>query len=282
MTTRALAVSLAVLAGTQAAAPPARPLPVAASTLAAGPDAFYGQVVSVTGAVGRSLSATAFTVHQGKTPATGDDVLVIVPTLIEPVEPNAYLTVVGEAFRFDPAEIARRADGYTLDMGPDAIARYQGRPAILATAVVNAAFVDLAKVPPPPLTPEEEAFDKVMKRVGPAFNELRTAATASNADAIAENARALKSAFAEAEAFWKARKAADAIEWTRTARTQLTALERAAAAGNWEQVKTSVADVNRMCSTCHTAYRERLEDGTFRVKSSPAPPNKLDMSTNDM
>jgi cytochrome c556 len=131
--------------------------------------------------------------------------------------------------------------------------------------------VDLAKVPPPPLTPEEDAFDKVMKRVGPAFNELRAAATASNADAVAERAKVLKGAFAEAEVFWKARKAADAIAWTRTARTQLTALERAAAAGWWEQVKTAVADVNRMCSTCHTAYRERLEDGTFRVKSAATP-----------
>lgn len=271
MTTRVVAVSLAVLAGTQAAVPPARPLPVAANTLAAKPDVFYGKVVSVTAAVDRTLSDTVFVVDQDSARSTDRELLVIVPTLAAPVESNTYLTIVGEAMRFDPAEIARRVDGYEVDLGPEAIARYQGRPSILATAVVNAAFVDLAKVPPPPLTPEEEAFDKVMKRVGPAFNELRTAATASNADAVAEHTKALKSAFAEGEAFWKARKTADAIEWTRTARTHLTALERAADAGRWEQVKTSVADVNRMCSTCHTAYRERLEDGTYRVKSA-APP----------
>ncbi|HEX6324318.1 MAG TPA: hypothetical protein VFZ36_11375 [Vicinamibacterales bacterium] len=269
--TRALAVSLAVLAGTQAAAPPVRPVPVAANTLAARPDAFYGRIVSVTAAVDRTLSATAFVVDQDSARSTDRELLVIVPTLTEPVEPNTYLTIVGEAMRFDPAEIARRAGGYKVDMAPDAVARYQGRPAILATAVVNAAFVDLAKVPPPPLTPEEEAFDKVMKRVGPAFNELRAAAAASNAAEVAERAKALRAAFAEAEAFWKARKTADAITWTRTARTQLTALERAGSAGWWEQVKTSIADVNRTCSTCHTAYRERLEDGTYRVKTA-APP----------
>ena len=262
MVTRVLALSLVVLAGTQAAPPP-RPVPAAANTLARTPDAFYGQVVSVTGPVDRMLSPTAFVLAQ--------DLLVIVPTLIGPVDAKSYVTVVGAAMAFDAAAIAARVKDYTLDLGAETAAARQGRPVILATAVVNAASEDLAKVPPPPLTPEEEAFDTVMKRVGPAFNELRTAATASNAAAIAERAKVLKGAFAEAEAFWKARKAADAIDWTRTARTHLTALERAAAAGQWDQVKTSVADVNRMCSTCHTAYRERLEDGSFRVKSA-APP----------
>ncbi len=249
-----------VLAGTQAAAP-ARPVPIAANTFAARPDAFYGQVVSMSSAVAQSLSASMFVADH--------DVLVIAPTLMAPVDARAYVTVVGEAVRFDTAEIARRVKGYTLDAGADALAKYQGRPAILATSVINAAMTDLAKRPPPPLTPEEEAFDKVMKRVGPAFNELRTAVTASNAAAAAGHTRDLKAAFADAEAFWKKRATADAIEWTRTARAQLTALERAAGAGNWDQAKAAASEVNRMCSTCHTAYRERLEDGTYRVKAAP-------------
>lgn len=260
-----LAAVLILLAGTQAA-PPARPVPVAANTVAARPDAFYGQIVSVTASVDRTLSPTAFIVKQNTAATADHPLLVIVPTLTRPLEPNAQVTVVGEVVRFSPAEIAGRAQGYTVDMASDAVTQSEGRPAILATAVVTSAFDDLAKVPPPPLTPEEEAFDKVMKRVGPAFNELRTAATASNAAATADSARVLRSAFAEAEAFWKKRKTVDAIEWTRTARTQISTLERAAASANWDQVKTTVADVARTCSTCHTAYREQLEDGTFRVK----------------
>jgi cytochrome c556 len=243
------------------AAAPRRPVPVAASTLANAPDSFYGQLVSATAPVERMLSASAFVVH---------DVLVIAPTLTGPVDPKAYVTVVGEALRFDPAEIARRVKDYTLDLGPDAIEEYQGRPAILATAVVNAALIDLARRLPPPLSPEEEAFDKVMKRVGPAFNSLRTAVTASNAATAIESTKVLTGAFAEAEAFWNARAATDALEWTRTAHAQVTALERAAGAGDWDQVKASAGELSRMCQTCHTAYRERLEDGTFRLKSGAA------------
>jgi cytochrome c556 len=249
---------------TQAPAPAAAPrrlVPVAASTLANAPDSFYGQIVSVTAAVERMLSASAFVVH---------GVLVIAPTLTGPVDPKAYVTVVGEALRFDPAEIAGRVKDYTLDLAPDVIAGYNGRPAILATAVVNAALVDLARRPPPPLSAEEAAYDKVMKRVGPAFNDLRTAVTASDAAATAEHTKVLTAAFAEAEAFWKARAAADALAWTTTALAQVTAIERAAGAGNWDQVKTSAGELNRTCQACHTAYRERLDDGSFRVKSGGA------------
>lgn len=243
------------------AAAPRRPVPVAATTFANAPDAFYGEIVSVTAAVERMLSPSAFVLH---------GVVVIAPTLTGPVDPKAYVTVVGEALPFDPAEIARRAKDYTLELDPDAIAGYKGRPAILATAVVNAALIDLAWRPPPPLSPEEEAFDKVMKRVGPAFNSLRTAVTGSDAATAAEHTKILAAAFTEAEAFWTARAAGDAMEWTRTARAQVTSLERAAGAGNWDQVKTAADELNRMCRTCHTAYRERLEDGTFRLKSGAA------------
>jgi hypothetical protein len=243
-----------------------RPLPVAANTLASSPDAFYGQIVSITAAVDRVLSASAFVIDQNRSGSGPHEVLVIAPVLTAPVVPNAYLTVVGEVLRFDTSEIARRAKDGALDLPPDAMARYQGRPAILATAVVNAAMVDLARRVPPPLSPEEEAFDKVMKRIGPAFDGLRTAMAGSDAAAAAGHATALKAAFADAESFWKARARADALEWTRNTRAHLTTLEKAAGAGNWDQVKTSVADVNRLCTACHTSYRVRLDDGTFRLR----------------
>lgn len=236
-------------------------MPVAASTLAKTPDAFYGEVVSVTAPVARMLSASAFVVQ---------DILVIAPTLAAPVDPKAYVTVVGEALRFDPAEIARRAKGYTVDLGPDVMAEYSGRPAILATAVVNAALVDLAVRRPPPLTPEEAAFDGVMKRVGPAFSSLGKAVAGSDAATAAENTKALADAFAEAEAFWKARGTADALAWTRDARRHVTALERATAAGNWDQGKAAAGELGRVCQTCHNAYRERLDDGTYRLRSGAA------------
>lgn len=243
-------------------------MPTAANTLAARPEAFYGQVVSITAPVERMLSATTFIVDQATAKSTPEEVLVIAPALNAKVEPNVHLTIVGDFIRFDEAELAKKAKDYKLDLAPEVIERYKGRPAIVATTVVTAALVDLARRLPPPMTPAEEAFDKAMKQIGPAFNELRAAMGASNAAGASASAKTLSAAFGQADGFWKARGNADAIDWNRTTRAHLTVLEKAVAAGNWDQVKTSVADVQRMCSNCHGAYRERLEDGSYRVKSA--------------
>ena len=264
---KAFAAAAIVMLAAAQAAPPRRPVPVAANSLASHPDSYYGELVSITASIDRSLSPTAFVIDQDRAASMPQEIVVIAPSLIAPVEANAYVTIVGEAMRFDAAEIARRAKDYTLDLAPEMIARFEGRPAVLATAVVTTAMVDLAKRPPPPLTPEEEAFDAVMKRIGPAFTGLRAAIDDANAPAAAESTKTLKEAFADAEAFWKARKTADAIEWTQTARRLVGTLDRVVGGANWPLVKTAADELNRTCSTCHTAYRERLEDGTFRVKS---------------
>lgn len=258
---------LLVLAVMQAApAPPPRPVPVAANTLANAPDSYYGQVVSITATVDRQLTPAAFVIDHDRAKSSELEVLVVAAALTSPLQPGTPITVVGEAARFDAAD-ARRAKELA-SFPADLAARYQGRPAIFATSVVTASMVDLAKRVPPPMTPAEEAFDAVMKRVGPAFNGLRTAATASDAAAAAGHAKVLKSAFAEAEAFWKARGATDALDWNRMAAKQSDVLERAVRAADWAQVKTAADELNRSCSTCHTAYRERYDDGTYRVRST--------------
>src|SRR5436190_707502 len=116
------------------------------------------------------------------------DVLVLVPTLQSPVDLHAYVTVMGELVKFDPAEIVRKAKDYKLDLPADAVAKYTGRPALIATSVINEKFVDLAKRLPPPLTAEEETYQKMMKQVGPAFAALRGGIDGSNAEAATKNA----------------------------------------------------------------------------------------------
>ena len=244
---------------------PAKPLvPVAASTLIADPSPYFGQVVTIYAPVEQRLSAAAFSLDQDKTKPSERDLLVLTRTLHGAVEPNAYVTVVGEVVAFDPAKIP--AD-YLLDLPTDAIAKHRGRAAVLATSVITAAVVDLAKRPPAPMTPEEEAYDKIMKRVGPAFNALRQGVTASNADAIKQQIATLKPAFADAEAFWKKRGAADALQWSQEAIKHAAALEAASAAAKWDDVKAATSSLMETCQNCHGKYRERLDDGSFRIRS---------------
>ena len=241
-------------------------VPVAASSVAAYPDTYLGENVSVMAAVEALLSKTAFTIDQDKTKSTGKDVLVLAPTLTGVVQPNTYVTVVGEVIRFDPAEVAKRLKGYTIDLPADLVTKYQGRPAILATAVINSALLDVAKRVLPPLTPAEAAFDKVMKQVGPTFNSLRSGLEKPDAAALKDQVATLKKSFTDAEAFFKARGTSDATGWAGEALKLVTSMEAATTAGKFEDIKASATDLATLCQNCHTAHRERLEDGTFRIK----------------
>jgi cytochrome c556 len=250
-----------------ATAPPAKPfVPLAASTLAAHPETYYGETVTVTAAVEQTMSKSAFSVDQDKTKSTGQEVLVLAPTMIGAVDVNSYVTVIGEVMAFDPAEIAKKAKGYTVDISPELVAKYRGRPVVLATAVINSAGIDVAKKPLPPMTADDLALQKLMKQVGPANNALRGDIDKMDAALTKEHAAVLKQAFTQTEAFWKTKGKADAIQLAQDARKDAEALDAAVAAGNWDQAKTSAGTLGQKCAACHGTYRERLDDGTFRIK----------------
>jgi hypothetical protein len=253
------------------AAPPPAPagkpiVPVAASTLAENPDRYYGEQVSLAGAVEQQLTKLAFSVDQDKTKRTPREILVLSKYLNEPVNLNTYVTVIGEVVRFDPAEVAQRAKEYLPELPQPILDAYRGRPAILASSVITTGGVDLARRPPPPLTPAEEAFDKVMKQVGAANRALRTALDESNAKTAQDNAVLLQQGFKQSTAFWKTRRVAEATAWAQDGLKLAESIDRAAAAGRWDEVKDTVGTLGKVCQTCHTAHRERLDDGTFRIK----------------
>src|SRR5262249_20359475 len=146
-------------------------------------DHYAGTTVSLTASVVQKYGATSFSVTQTRPstarPAAGaQDVLIVAPLLTSPVQPGAYVTVIGEVVKFDPAAGAARMK----EAAPprDVAAKYAGRPAVLATSVINGAMTDLAKKLPPPMTPAELELNKAMKQISPAFTALRQAVTASN------------------------------------------------------------------------------------------------------
>lgn len=253
-------------------APPAqagaKPLvPMTASSLLRNPQAHIGDNVSLMATVDALLSKTAFTVDQDATKTAAQVLLVIAPTLSAAPVLNEYVTVQGEVLKFDPAEIAKRNKTYTIDLPADLVAKYQGQPVILATAVVNPKLVDLAKRVLPPMTPSELAFQKAMRTINPTFTALRGGLDAPNAAQIKEQAATVKSAFTEVETYFKSRNVADATGWAADAIKFLGAIEAGATAGKWDEVKAAAGSVQQLCATCHNTHRERQDDGSFRIKS---------------
>jgi cytochrome c556 len=238
------AASLAVAHGRQGAPPPApKPLvPAAASSIAASPEAFYGQIVSVTASVDQVLSPTSFTVDQDPKRPGAAGIVVLADVLNEPLTVNAYVTVIGE------------------------VVRHQGRPAIRAASVITSAMIDIAKRPPPPMTADEERFDALMKRIGPAFTAVRQSVTAASGGTAAGDAAALSAAFREVETFWQGRDSEDARRWAAEARAQAASLEQAVATGRWDDATAAAGALQQACSACHRAYRQRLDDGSYRIR----------------
>jgi hypothetical protein len=216
--------------------------------------------------VAQQLSTTIFTIDQGQAAPLSLPILVVAPTLIAPPAPHAYVSVIGAAVLFDPADVSK-LKGYALDIPVDVAAKYSGRPAVFATSVVAPDLTDLAKKKPLPMTPDEQALSDLMKKVSPAATALRAGAGAS--DAVATHARAaeLKTLFADVQAIFKKRGTADAEGWAGEALKLSETVDSAAAASKWPEATAAATSLNQICTTCHTAHRERLDDGTYRLKA---------------
>ena len=130
-------------------------VPIATNTILQNPEAFYGKAITVSAGVEEMLSKTAFLVDQRKVTgpkevkAIGKPILVIAPSLQAPLDPKHYLLMRGQLVKFDPAAIAKIAADYTIDLPPDVGAKLAGQPVLVATSVINATYVELARKPTP-------------------------------------------------------------------------------------------------------------------------------------
>ncbi len=239
-------------------------VPVAASTFAAKPDAYVGEFVSLGGAVEQTIGERVFSVDQDKTKATGKEVVVIMRNVSGAVEPNTYVTVVGEVVKLDPAELKQRS--FTGEVPAEIMTKYANQPIVLASAVITRAGVNVAMRLPPPMSREEADYQKIMKQVGSANGALRKAIEGSDVKLAREHAASLRQAFDQAESFWNRKDKDDAKGWSEDAQKLAENIDRAAAAGKWDEVKTHAGSLGKTCQTCHGAYRERFDDGSFRIK----------------
>jgi cytochrome c556 len=271
-----LAVTIAVPSAQRARSDnAAEGMPVATNLILQDPDAYYGKLINVSAGVEEKLSPTAFVIDQRKAAgsselkAIGKPILVIAPYLNAPLEQKGYLSVRGQLVKFDPAALTRLVPDYRLDFPAEVSAKYQGKPVLVASSIINAAFAEIAKKPLPPPSAVEVSLSTAMKTIGPAFTALRTAADAKANDSpaiVTQNAAKLLPAFTQTEKAWDDLGQSAAAEWARTARDHAVAIEKAAGAGDWDAVKTSYMALNTLCQNCHGSYRERQEDGTFRLK----------------
>ena len=269
--TCALVASIGIRAqqapGGGGAGPAAKPMvPMAASSIVLNPDAHYGENVSLTGAVEQALTKTAFSVDQDKTKSTGKEVLVLAPSMQKPADANAYVTVIGQLIKFDEKEVASKLKDYQIDLSPADIAKYKGKPVVLATAVINNAGIDIAKKPIPPMSADDLALQKIMTKLPAAQAAVRKSLDSKDAAGAKEQATLLKDSFTQIEAFFKTKNNQEAMKWAGEGKGHAEAILVNLGMNNVDAAKTSITPLGGTCASCHGKYRERMEDGTFRIK----------------
>lgn len=72
--------------------------------------------------------------------------------------------------------------------------------------------------------------------------------------------------FKNIHGYWADKKVEDATTASQTAVTSLQAVQKALAANDMTAAETARATFAGTCMTCHTAHREKLPEGGFRIK----------------
>ena len=116
-------------------------------------------------------------------------------------------------------------------------------------------------------------LDATMKTLGPNVAAVRAALVDSDYPTAKQRVIRSREQLATTITFWRDRERDDAVGWLRSALTQLDALDTALSA---EAVDPAVVDsiaatVTANCVACHTAYRERDQNGNYQVRLSSRP-----------
>jgi Ankyrin repeat len=112
----------------------------------------------------------------------------------------------------------------------------------------------------------EADYSMAMKEVAMQAAALRKALTSASEDDTANAAARLEAVFKEVQAFWAAKKLEYATTEASNAVAAAQAVSKAVAAHDMDTAGLAAQKVNGSCTACHAAHRERLPDGTFKIK----------------
>ncbi|MCC6365358.1 MAG: hypothetical protein IT165_17735 [Bryobacterales bacterium] len=113
---------------------------------------------------------------------------------------------------------------------------------------------------------DEHGLTAKMKAAGDHMGGLRKAMQANSMADVATHAKAMAEAYEGLEGFFAARQMADGAKWSSEGLTASRELATAAQGGNSEAVHTAMGKLGATCKQCHAAHREKLADGTYKIK----------------
>ena len=112
---------------------------------------------------------------------------------------------------------------------------------------------------------DEQSFVKDMKGIDQHAAVLRKLQAKTGDDAAA-SAEQLAKLYGSMKDFWTKRNVEDAAKWSDEGKAAALELASAAKAGDAAKADTAFKAVGGTCRSCHTAHREKLADGTYKIK----------------
>jgi hypothetical protein len=105
-----------------------------------------------------------------------------------------------------------------------------------------------------------------MKEIGQLNGVLNKSIKGGMADEASKAAMRMEVLFKNIHTYWNDKKVEDATTAAQTAVTSLAAVQKALAANDMTAAETARASLAGTCMACHTAHREKLPEGGFRIK----------------
>ena len=113
---------------------------------------------------------------------------------------------------------------------------------------------------------DEKHFQDWMKATGATAGSLRKNLEAKNGQAAAGDAKKLQEIFTQVHDFWNKKKIENATKFASTAQNGFKEVEQLATAGKFEEAAATLKTTMGTCGGCHTAYREKAADGSWKIK----------------
>ena len=105
-----------------------------------------------------------------------------------------------------------------------------------------------------------------MKEIQQMNGMLNKSIKAGDAAEAGKAAARLEVLFKNVHGYWVAKKVEDATTASQNIVTSLQAVQKALAANDMAAAETARAAIGANCMSCHTAHREKLPEGGFRIK----------------
>ena len=105
-----------------------------------------------------------------------------------------------------------------------------------------------------------------MKEIGQLNGVINKSIKGGMADEAGKAAARMEVLFKNIHGYWAAKKVEDATTAASTAVTAAAAIQKATASNDMAAAETARASLAGTCMACHTAHREKLPEGGFRIK----------------